>query len=86
MDYAFSDRVDTQLTLDDLDMAYRRRESPWGLIFHSDWGVQYASKAYRERLVKYGIGQSMTHKGDPYDSVVADDFFRCLEYEVIHLK
>ena len=47
--YAFSDRIDTQLTLAALDMAYRRRKPPKGLIFHSDRGVQYAAKAYRDR-------------------------------------
>ena len=33
--YAFSDRIDTQLTLAALDMAYRRRRPPKGLIFFS---------------------------------------------------
>ncbi|MCI9576632.1 MAG: hypothetical protein HFJ84_08225 [Clostridiales bacterium] len=37
--YAFSDRIDTQLTLAALDMAYRRRTPPKSLIFHSDRGV-----------------------------------------------
>lgn len=46
--YAFSDRIDTQLTLAALDMAYRRRTPPKSLIFHSDRGVQYADRAYRE--------------------------------------
>ena len=50
--YAFSDRIDTQLTLAALDMAYRRRRPARGLIFHSDRGVQYAAKAYRERLAE----------------------------------
>ena len=49
--YAFSDRIDTGLTLAALDMAYRRRKPARGLIFHSDRGVQYAARAYRERLV-----------------------------------
>jgi len=37
--YAFSDCIDTQLTLAVLDMAYRHRPGK-GLIFHSDRGVQ----------------------------------------------
>lgn len=36
-------------------MAYRRRKSNQGLIFHSDRDVQYATKAYRERLETYDI-------------------------------
>ena len=83
--YAFSDRIDTQLTLAALDMAYRRRRPPKGLIFHSDRGVQYAARAYRERLETYGIRQSMSRRGDPYDNAVAENFFSCLKCELIHL-
>lgn len=84
--YAFSDRIDTHLTLAALDMAYRRRKPPNGLIFHSDRGVQYAAKAYRERLDSYGIRQSMSRRGDPYDNAVAENFFSCLKCELVHLK
>ena len=84
--YAFSDRIDTQLTLAALDMAYRRRRPGKGLIFHSDRGVQYAAKAYRERLEACGIQQSMSRRGDPYGNAVAESFFSCLKCELIHLK
>lgn len=84
--YAFSSRIDTQLTLDALDMAVRRQKPDKGLIFHSDRGVQYAAGAYRERLEAYGIRQSMSRKGDPYDNAVAENFFSCLKCELVHLK
>ena len=74
------------LTLAALDMAYRRRKPPKGLIFHSDRGVQYAAKAFRDRLSAYGIRQSMSRRGDPYDNAVAENFFSCLKCELIHLK
>ena len=48
--YAFSDRIDVQLTLAALDMAVHREKPDDSLIFHSDRGVQYATAAYRERL------------------------------------
>lgn len=84
--YAFSHRIDTQLTLAALEMAYLRRKPARGLIFHSDRGVQYAAKAYRERLEEYGIRQSMSRKGDPYDNAVAENFFSCLKCERVHLR
>lgn len=84
--YAFSDRIDTHLTLAALEMAYRRRKPSAGLIFHSDRGVQYAARAYRERLEAYGIRQSMSRRGDPYDNAVAENFFSCLKCELVHLK
>ena len=83
--YAFSDRIDTQLTLAALDMAYRCRRPPKGLIFHSDRGVQYAARAYRDRLDAYGFRQSMSRRGDPYDNAVAENFFSCLKCALIHL-
>ena len=63
--YAFSQRIDTQLTLDALNMAVRRERPAPGLIFHSDRGVQYAAAAFRERLDSLGIRQSMSRKGRP---------------------
>ena len=75
--YAFSDKIDTRLTLAALDMAYRRRKPAQGLIFYSDRGVQYAARGYRERLEAYGIRQSMSRRGDPYDNAVAENFFSC---------
>ena len=84
--YSFSDHIDTSLTLEALDMAVCRCKPPKSLIFHSDRGVQYAAGAFRERLESYGIRQSMSRKGDPYDNAVAENFFSCLKCELIHLK
>lgn len=82
--YAFSDRIDTNLTIAALEMAVRREKPRNGLIFHSDRGVQYASHRYREILAKYGITQSMSRKGDPYDNAVAENFFCCLKCELVY--
>ena len=84
--YAFSERIDTNLTISALNMAISRRKPSNGLIFHSDRGVQYASTNYRERLRDYHICQSMSRKGDPYDNAVAENFFSCLKCELIYLK
>lgn len=84
--YAFSEHIDTQLTLGALNMAVHREQPRPGLIFHSDRGVQYASHDYRNRLEALGIRQSMSHKGDPYDNAVAENFFSCLKAELIHLR
>ena len=83
---AFSSRIDTQLSLSASDMAVRcQRPSP-GLIFQSDRGVQYAAEAFWRRLAALGIRQSMSHKGDPYDNAVAENFFSCLKFERVHLR
>lgn len=84
--YAFSNRIDTQLTLAALNMAVRRERPESGLIFHSDRGVQYAAEAFRDRLAGLSIRQSMSRKGDPYDNAVAENFFSCLKCELVHLR
>ena len=84
--YAFSDRINTGLCLDALKMATFRQKPPKELIFHSDRGVQYASKAFRKALSNYGFKQSMSRKGDPYDNAVAESFFSCLKCECVHLR
>lgn len=84
--YAFSSRIDTQLTLAALNMAVRRERPARGLIFHSDRGVQYAAHTYRESLLELEFRQSMSRKGDPYDNAVAENFFSCLKCELVHLQ
>lgn len=84
--YAFSNRIDTNLTVTALKMAVHRQNPGENLIFHSDRGVQYASKQYREALAKYNITQSMSRKGNPYDNAVAENFFSCLKCELTHHK
>ena len=83
--YAFSDRIDTTLVLDALNMALRRQNPRKGLIFHSDRGVQYTSIAFRKTLDRLELCQSMSRKGDPYDNAVAENFFSCLKCECTHL-
>jgi putative transposase len=42
--------LESQLAIDALDSALKRRRPPPGLLHHSDRGVQYASNEYRELL------------------------------------
>jgi transposase InsO family protein len=51
-----------------LEMAVGNRAASPGLVFHSDRGVQYCSKAFRElpRLRCPSVRQSMSRKGNWY--------------------
>ena len=55
-----------------------------GMIFHSDRGVQYASKDFRNLLDQYEIVQSMSGKGNCYDNAVAESFFKTLKSELVY--
>ena len=83
--YAFSNRIDTALTLAALRMAVKRERPAPGLMFHLDRGVQYAATAYREELEKLGFVQSMSRKDEPHDNAVAENFFSCLKCELVYL-
>lgn len=45
---------------------------PYGLIHHSDRGIQYCCNEYIDLLDKYRIIISMTEKGDPYENAIAE--------------
>jgi putative transposase len=66
-----------------LQKAIARRGPPWGLLLHSDRGVQYTSAEYRQLIYEHGILQSMSRKGNCWDNAVSESFFRSLKVEAI---
>ena len=72
------------LTLDALDRAIVRRRPKSGLVFHSDRGNEYAAYAYRDRLARRGITQSMNRPGSMADNAHMESFFHSMKSEVIH--
>lgn len=65
-------------------MAVKNRKLGNGLIFHSDRGVQYASKKFTNTLEFYGVKSSMSRKGNCWDNAVAESFFKSLKTELIY--
>ena len=53
-----------------------------GLIVHSDRGVQYTSKAFRDKLKELGFIQSMSRKGNCYDNAPCESCFSLLKREL----
>ena len=51
-----------------LERALQARRPAPGLICHSDRGCQYASQEYRAVLAAHGCAQSMSRKGDCWDT------------------
>jgi putative transposase len=64
------------------NLAVRRRGPIWGLIIHSDRGVQYCCDVFRTTMKLYGVRQSMSRKGDCWDNAVAESFFATLKREL----
>ena len=84
--WAVSQHIDTALVLAAWNMAVCHRQSPSGLIFHSDRGVQYASKEYRQALKTVNASASMARKGNCYDNAVMEAFWSTLKLELIYRR
>jgi putative transposase len=80
--WAARDRLDQELALSALRMALRHRKARGGL-HHSDRGVQYASRAYRQLLTSAHFTQSMSRAGDCWDNAVVESFFATLKKELL---
>jgi putative transposase len=63
-------------------MGQQRRGKAVSPLVHSDRGSQYASRAFRERLVAWKCQQSMSRKGNCWDNAVAESFFSVLKCEM----
>jgi len=81
--WAVADHMRTELCLEALSMALRRRQPDGGLLHHSDRGSQYASGDYQVELNRRGIVCSMSRRGDCYDNAVAESFFGTLKAELV---
>ncbi|TWT76790.1 Integrase core domain protein [Planctomycetes bacterium CA13] len=66
-----------------LDQAVTFRSPPPGLIVHSDHGSQYASGAFRERLDRHKLKQSMSRRGNCYDNAPMESFFKSYKTEEV---
>ena len=82
--WSMSERIDSRLVVDALEMAVARQLPGDELIAHSDRGVQYASEHYRELLTRHGITCSMSRKGNCWDNAPMESFFATLKKELVH--
>jgi transposase InsO family protein len=66
-----------------LKRALVKRNSPKGVIHHSDRGVQYACCAYRHELHSHGLVPSMSRRGNCYDNAAREAFWSTLKREAM---
>lgn len=82
--WSMSERIDSRLVVDALEMALRRQCPGADLMAHSDRGVQYASEHYQRLLKDHGITCSMSRKGNCWDNAPMESFFATLKNELVH--
>ena len=66
--WAMSFSPDSQLTSKALTMAFEIRGKPKGVMFHSDQGTHYTSRKFRQTLWRYQIKQSLSRRGNCWDT------------------
>ncbi len=79
--WALSLSPDSELTCKALKMAFELRGKPENVICHSDQGSHYTSLKFRQLLWRLQIEQSMSRRGNCWDSTPMERFFRSLKSE-----
>ena len=82
--YKISAKASTQLVTSTFKEALKARKLDKQLVFHSDRGCQYTSYSFRKLLMQYGITQSFSRGGTPYDNGAMESFFSSLKQEEIY--
>jgi transposase InsO family protein len=82
--WSMSERIDSRLVVDALEMAIARRLPEAGLVAHSDRGSQYASEHYQRLLAGHGITCSMSRRANCWDNAPMESFFASLKKELVH--
>ena len=82
--WSMSDRIDSRLVVDALEMAIHRELPGEGLMAHSDRGVQYASEHYQNLLRRHDVTCSMSRKANCWDNAPMESFFATLKKELVH--
>ena len=84
--YTISERPVLNMVTTMLEKACETIPDGPDLILHSDQGWQYQHKAYQRMLMKKGIRQSMSRKGNCLDNAVMENFFGLLKSELLYLQ
>jgi putative transposase len=79
--WSMSERIDSRLVVDALEMALSRRRPGAGLVAHSDRGSQYAGEHYQRLLAGREITCSMSRRGNCRDNAPMESFFASLKKE-----
>ena len=79
--WAMAPHMRSELVVEALEMAVRRRRPAKGTIHHSDHGGQFIGLLFGQTFHDAGIAQSMGAVGSCFDNAVAETFFATLTKE-----
>ena len=82
--WSMSQRIDSELVADALNMALAQERPGVGLLAHSDRGVQYASDRFQAILAQHGIVCSMSRKANCWDNAPTESLVATIKKELVH--
>ncbi len=83
--WSIADHMRASLVTDAIEMAVSARGGEVdGVVFHTDRGAQYVSRAFADVCRRHGIRRSMGRVGSSYDNALAESFFQGLKRELLH--
>lgn len=81
--WALADHLRSDLVVEAMKQAIASRRHTTDLIFHSDRGSQYGSRAFRNVLRLAGMRQSMSARANPYHNAWTESFMGTLKAEML---
>ena len=82
--WSMQPHMKAELATDALRMAWFRRRPEAGVIVHSDRGSQYCSGLFQDTLKAYGMGSSMSRRGDCWDTAPTESLWGSLKVARLH--
>ena len=79
--FSVSEHINEKLVTETFKNAYKARNFPKNLVFHSDQGSQYTAFNFRRLLKEYKVTQSFSAPGTPHDNAVIESFFASIKKE-----
>jgi transposase InsO family protein len=77
---------DSQLVVNALDMAIKKRKVRRGGIVHADHGVQFTSWSFTDRIRQSGLMPSFGSVGDAFDNAMMESFWGSMQIELLNRK
>ncbi len=81
--WALADHLRSDLVVEAMQQAIASRRHTTDLIFHSDRGSQYGSRAFRDVLRLARMRQSMSARANPYHNAWTESFMGTLKAEML---
>lgn len=79
------DKIDAKLAIRTLEKALIQEKFSKNIVFHTDQGSQFTSKAFTSYCKENGLIQSMSRAGVPYDNAPMERFFNTLKNDFYYL-